>query len=187
MTYIAGALDAGRGATWTSMGILGPLLRNFHAISASPASVAWPANNDAYAIPFLVPAAVTFTGAFMFTGTLPGTTNYDIGIYREDFTRVASLGATAAVNNSGSLQPASGGTFSTAVTVPRGRYFMAMSAASTTFTVSATVNANHISRAFGLFKMATAHPLPDPFVPASMGTTAFMPTIGLMTAANTVL
>ena len=187
MTYTAGVLDPGRGALWTSMGILGPMLRNFHAISASPASTAWPANNDAYAIPFQVSGVVTFTGAFMFSGTSPGTTNFDLGIYRDDFSRVASLGATAAVNTTGAIQPVAGGTFSTPVTVPRGRYFMAMSSAATTLTVSAATNGNQVSRAFGLFKMATAHPLPDPFVPASMGTTAFMPSIGLMTAANTVL
>ena len=187
MTYEAGVLDASRGgSTWTSFGVLGPVLRTFH-IASGATSTAWPANNDAYLVPFLIDDPVTFTGAFFMAGTSPGTTNYDLGIYRDDFTLVRSLGATAAVNTTDAILPAAGGTFSTAVTLVRGRYYMAMSAASTALTVRAAVNGNQFFRALGMFKMATAHPLPAPFVPASMSTTAFMPAIGLMTAANTVL
>jgi len=186
MTYTAGVQDGSNATTWTSYTSNGALLKAL-GNNASPTSTAWPANNDAYAIPFRLSVPVTFVGCFFIAGTTPGTTNYDLGIYRDDFTLVTSLGATAAVSTTGAVLPVGGGTFTTPVTLGRGRYFLAMSSAATTLTAAAIAPANQALRALGMFKMATAHPLPSTFVPASMGTTAFMPVMGLTTTANAVL
>jgi hypothetical protein len=169
--------------------MLGPRLQVI-GTAATPTSQAWPANNDAYLIPFLVSTPVTFSRIFFGAGTSPGTANYDLGIYNDAFGLIRSLGATASVNTTDALLPVGGGAFTTPVTLTRGRYFVAMSAAATSITVrgAATgVTANQVLRAVGMFKMASAHPLPSTFVPASMGTTAFIPTVGLMTTASTIL
>ena len=186
MSYEPGFADAAHGSLWHTGVCLGP---RFNAMSpgTSGASVAWPANNDAYVIPFQVATSVTFTRMFFMAGTSPGTANFDLGIYRDDFTLVASLGATAAVNTTSGIQPLGGGAFTTAPTLTRGRYYLAMSAAATTITVRAGANANQVQRAIGMFKMASAHPLPNPFVPASMGATTLVPLLGAMTISSVVL
>lgn len=181
--YSAPARDCRRGPIWTTTGTLHAFrFRTFGLSAVVPASTAWPANNDAYAIPFEVSTTLNIEEIFFQAGTSPGTTDYDLGVYNDQFQLLKSLGATASVNTSDALLPAGGGTF--ALTLPRGRYFLAMSAASTGLKVRASVNAFHMMRALGMFKMATAHPLPATFVPASMSTTAFMPTIGLATVTN---
>lgn len=181
MTLQAGISDAAaHGSAFTSYAAMNPQFA-ITQTSGNPTSTAWPANNDAYAVPFLVASPVSFSGAFFGSGTSPGTTNFDIGIYRDDWTRITSLGATACVNNSQAMEPAAGGAaFASVVTLPRGRYYMAMSSAATTLTVRGFAPVNQGCRILGMFKMASAHPLPDPFVPASMGTTAFIPVFGLI-------
>jgi len=186
MTYTAGVQDGTNATTLTSYTSNGALLRLL-GVTSSPASTAWPANNDAYAIPFRLSVPVAFVGCFFMAGTSPGTTTYDLGIYRDDFTLITSLGSTAAVNTTSAVLPVGAGTFTTPVTLARGRYFMAMSSAATTLTAAAIAPTNQILRALGMFKMATAHPLPSTFVPASMGATTFMPLMGLTTTANAVL
>lgn len=189
MTYTAPILDGQHGVLWTSGTMLGPRLQAIGA-AATPTSQAWPANNDAYAIPFLVSSPVTFIRIFFQAGTSPGTANFDLGIYTDTFGLLRSLGATASANTTDAVLPVGGGSFTTPITLTRGRYFVAMSAAATSITVrgAATgLTANQVLRTVGMFKMASAHPLPSTFVPASMGTTAFCPTVGLMTAASTIL
>ncbi len=183
MTYEGSFADAERGPVWATPGLIGARSRGFQ-IGAVPASVAWPIANTAYVIPFAVSTPVTFAEMFFFTGTTPGTANFDLGIYRDDFTRIANIGATACVNTTDAVMPAGGGAFATPVTLTRGRYYMAMSAAAITITVRAAVYGNDFCRAFGMFQMATAQPLPATFTPASMGTTAFIPTIGMTTITN---
>jgi hypothetical protein len=184
MVYTAGFRDAARGPSWWTGSILGPKIRAFHA-AVSPASTAWPVANTAFIYPFLVPTPVTFAEMFWVSGTGPGTANIDLGIYRDDFTLISSIGATASVNTTDAVLPAGGKAFTVGtVTLPRGRYYMGMSAAATSITVRAAVNTNDFCRALGMFKMATAHPLPATFTPASMGTTAFIPTIGATTITN---
>lgn len=182
MTYTGGFQDRG-GPILTTMSILGSRRRAWQAASV-PASVAWPVANDAYLIPFELSGPDTFNEMFFIAGTTPGTANFDLGVYRENFTRIASLGATAAVNTTDALLPAGGGAFSTPITLPPGRYYMAMSAAAITITCRAAVPTNEFCRAIGMQKMAAAHPLPATITPASMGTTAFIPTLGLSWITN---
>lgn len=180
--YTPPTQDIRRGPVWTTTGTLfGSRFRTFHG-AVAPASTAWPVANTAFAIPFEISTPLPIAEIFFMAGTSPGTANYDLGIYNDAFQLIKSLGATAAVNTTDAILPVGGGTF--ALTLPRGRYFVAMSAAAITVTVRAAVNGNDFMRALGMFKMATAHPLPATFTPASMGTTAFMPTIGLATVTN---
>ncbi len=183
MTYEGGFADSKTGPVWWTGSILAAKIRAFHA-AVSPASTAWPVANTAFLIPFGVQTSVTFAEMFFVSGTGPGTANFDLGIYGDDFKLIASIGATASTNTTDAILPAGGGAFTTPVTLTRGRYYMAMSAAATSITVRAAVNGNDFCRALGMFKMATAQPLPTTFTPASMGTTAFIPTIGMTTITN---
>ena len=116
MTYTAGIQDGSNATAWTSFSSYGPVVRALGA-NASNASTAWPANNDAYAVPFRLSVPATFVGCYFIAGTSPGTTTYDLGIYRDDFTLVTSLGSTAAVSTTGAVLPVGGGTFTTPVTL----------------------------------------------------------------------
>lgn len=183
MSYEGSFADASSAAVWTTAVLTADRIRAFHA-SVVPASTAWPSANAAYLIPFQVSTPVTFAEMFFTSGTTPGTANFDLGIYDEAFARIVSLGATACVNTSDAVQPAGGGAFAAPVTLTRGRYYAAMSAAATSITVRAAVNSNNFCRALGMQTMAAAHPLPSTITPASMGSTNFIPTIGMATITN---
>jgi hypothetical protein len=181
--YSGGFLDAARGPVWGSPTVTDGLTRSFFA-AVTPISTAWTTANDAILIPFRVSSPVTFAETFFITGTTPGTANFDLGIYGEDFTRIASLGATACVNTTDAVMPAGGGAFSTPVTLTRGRYYMAMSAAATSITVRAETYSNSVCRAIGMQKMASAHPLPATITPASVANPQIIPMIALTTITN---
>jgi hypothetical protein len=183
MTYVGSSASSRHATVIGSASEWGAKIRAFH-VAVTPVSTAWPLANNAYAIPFLIDNPVTISEMFFLAGTTPGTTNCDLGIYREDFTLIASKGAFATTSVTDSVQPAGGGAFSTPVTLVRGRYYMAMSAAAITTTVRAGVYGNGFLRAMGCFKMATAHPLPATFTPASMGTDTFLPSIGCAIITN---
>lgn len=183
MNYVATPPDTLRGATIVSTTVWGMQAREFQ-VGANPLSVAWPTANQAFYIPFTVSQTTTIPEVFFVAGTGPGTTNFDIGIYRDDFTLIRALGATASVNTTDAILPAGGGALSAPAVLDRGRYYMAMSSAATTLTCRAGVWGNQWMRAIGMQTQASAHPLPATATPASMGTTAFMPMIGLATITN---
>jgi len=182
MSLVAGIADAARGPVWSTPVIVSARLRSFH-VPVAPASAAWPQANLAILIPFLVSTPVTFAEIFFTAGTLPGTTTYDLGIYRDDFTRIISLGSTAAVSTTDAILPVGGGALSTPTTLSRGRYYLAMSSAAITLTCRAAVNGNGMVRALGMQQMAVAHPLPATITPATMGFN-YIPTVGLTTVTN---
>lgn len=183
MSMAGGYGDADRPSVISCHGLLGAKLRGFHGTTA-PASGAWPTANTAYLVPFVVAYSTTIQEMFFVSGTTPGTANFDLGIYREDFTLIASLGATAAVNTTDVIQPVGGGAFASAVKLTRGRYYMAMSAAATTITTRCHVSSNDFMSALGLQQMASAHPLPATVTPASMAGTAFLPLFGVLLVDN---
>lgn len=188
MTYLGGILDSGHAQLLTSGSALGLQARATGGTTTNAVTTAWPANNDAYVVPFQLAFPVTFTGMFWVSGTSPGTANIDLGVYSDTFVRLASLGATAAVNTTDIIQPAGAGAFASPLVLARGRYYMAMSAAATTITTRSQASfLNQSVRALGVFKMATAHPLPDPFVPASVGALVSIPVFGLVTATGVVI
>lgn len=174
--------DALRGPAWTTSSMIGS--KNRHWGTAGPsASVAWPTANTAILIPFTVSVPVTFAEIFFQAGTTPGTTNYDLGLYRDDFTRIASLGSTAAVSTTDAILPVGGGAFAAPVTLPRGRYYIAMNSAATTLTVRAITSGNSIPRAMGCLSMAVgAVALPATITPAQALT--IIPTLGITTITN---
>jgi hypothetical protein len=182
MSLTAGFKDSSVPAVLTSVIEHGLAFRAFHAALA-PASTAWPAINRAYFVPFRVVTPLVVREMFFQAGTTPGTTAYDLGIYDDAFNRIVSLGATSAVSTTDAVLPAGGGDVADTSLSP-GRYYMAMSSAATTLTVRASVNANQFMRALGLQMMESAHPLPATATPISVGTSAFMPTIGLATVTN---
>lgn len=174
------------GPVFTTTSILGAKVRHV-GTSTVPASAAWPTNNQAFLIPFPVAGPVTIAELFFKAGTTPGTTNYDLGIYDENFKLLASLGATAAVNTTDAVLPVGGGALAAPLGLQRGRYYLGMSSASTALTVQGFVWTNQTARAFGLQQMATAHPLPATFTPASYSTQTFVPLVGMTTTVDAVL
>lgn len=175
--------DAVRGPVWSTSSVLGSKNRAFGQPTSAPTSTTWPTANTAILVPFVVETPVTFAECFFQAGTTPGTTNYDLGIYRDDFTRITSLGSTAAVSTTDAYLPVGGGAFATPVTLTRGRYYMAMNSASTALTVRGITFTNAVTRAFGCLSMAVGTvALPTTITPAQA--TAVIPTIGLTTITN---
>lgn len=183
MSPLATGWSDTRGPTISAATALGSAIRVMGGAIA-PASAAWPGTNLAFALPFQVAGPITVVEAYVLTGTLPGTTAFDLGIYNDTFNLLASLGATNAVNTSNIIQPVGGGAFASPVTLNRGRYYMAMSAASTALTVMGHVISTTVLRPLGVYQMA-AHPLPTTFVPATMSWT-LLPPINLTTITNTL-
>lgn len=184
MSLTAGWMDSARGPVWTTASIIGAKSRSAGA-GALPTTTAWPTANTAILVPFAVAGPVTIRDLFFQAGNSPGTANFDLGIYNEAFALLGSLGATAAVNTTDAILPVGGGALATPLTLPRGRYYLAMSAAATTITVRANTPGNGIARAFGLQQMASAHPLPSTITPASAAT-GVIPQLGMMTT-DTIL
>jgi hypothetical protein len=185
MSLEAAWADAERVANWTTASIIGARNRA-GGLGSIPASTAWPTANQAFLIPFVLSGPATIVKLFFQAGTTPGTTNYDLGIYDEGFHLLGSLGATAAVSTTDAILPVGGGTLATPLSLTRGRFYLAMSSASAALTVRAIAPGNQVPRAFGLQTMATAHPLPATVTPASMGTTNFIPQLG-MSVSSTIL
>lgn len=181
MPLTTAAADTWRGPSWTTLSMIGSKMRTF-GNGAIPASTAWPTANTAILVPFTVQTPVTFPEVFFQAGTTPGTTNYDLGIYRDDFTLIRALGATAAVSTTDAVLPVGGGAFAAPVTLARGRYYLAMSSAATTLTVRGISPGNSITRAAGCLSMTAAHPLPATITPAQA--VALIPNIGLTTITN---
>lgn len=179
LTLAAG--DSTRGVSWTTLSMLGGKARLF-GTGVATGSLAWPTANTAILVPFTVSSPTTFAEIFFQAGTTPGTTNYDLGLYTEAFARIASLGATAAVSTTDAILPVGGGAFAAPVTLPRGRYYIAMSSASTALTVRGKATTNGLSRAYGCISMASAHPLPTTITPAAA--VAAIPAIGITTVTN---
>lgn len=179
----AGFNDNGRGTVWSTATVIGGKIRA-QAAATPNVSAAWPTNNQAYLIPFLVSGPVTIVELFFHAGTSPGTANYDLGIYNDAFKLLGSLGATASVNTTNAILPVGGGALTTPVTMSRGRYYLAMSAAATSITVLAAAPGNQVCRSLGMQQMASGHVLPATFTPASMGTANFIPMVCMSTIAT---
>lgn len=181
MPLSVSSADAQRGPSLTTISMIGLKNRQF-GNPATPASVAWPTANTAILVPFTIAFPTTFPEIFFQAGTGPGTGNFDLGLYREDFTRIASLGALASTNTTDAIFPVGGGAFAAPVTLMRGRYYIAMSAAAIATTVRGITTTNGVARAFGCISMAAAHPLPATITPAQA--VALIPTIGITTITN---
>ena len=184
MTLNAGFSETERSSVITTGTIFGRQFRQY-GMAGGLASAAWPTANTAILIPFALAGPTTIAEMFWLTGTTPGTANYDLGIYDENFKRITNLGTTASVNTTNTILPAGGGALAAPVVLPRGRYYMAMVAAATTITVMSVALTNQVGRMMGLQIMAGANvPLPATITPASYGTNTVIPMVGMATITN---
>jgi hypothetical protein len=119
------------------------------------AAAAWPTANMAILQPFRV--AHPFTTNRMETingGTVSG--NIDVGIYSADGKKLTSIGSTAQTGTSASQN------FNYAdYKFAPGLYFMAIAMNNTTGQLDRWNISAHFLRAMGVYKMASAFPLPD--------------------------
>lgn len=126
---------------------------------------AWPASNRALFSPLFVPSPVVVKRLIVMNGSPSG--NMDVGIYRDDLSRLVSSGSVA---NSGSAStPQVVDITDTLLTV--GRYYIALVLDNTTATIYREASDIQQLRVLGMFQMDTAFPLPDPAVPAALATT----------------
>jgi hypothetical protein len=185
MSLVGGWPDIESGPIWSTLTLLGPRFR-VAGNAAIPTSLAWPTANTAILLPFALAGPSTVGSLFFQAGTTPGTANYDIGVYNEAFGLLGSLGATAAVSTTDAILPVGGGALAAPLTLPRGRYYLAMSAAATTITCRALAPGAGLYRPFGMQQMALAHPLPPTITPAAP-TSNFIPMLGMLAPGTTIL
>lgn len=131
--------------------------------------------NVATYIPFVIPTTVTVYRLWtMYQGTALG--NYDLGLYTETGTRLASIGSTAVVNphNYTLLYGDIPDTI-----IARGTYYVALaysngSAGCCRFALSAG-----LQRGLGLYVQSSALPLPATATFSTSNTTTAIPLVGL--------
>lgn len=123
-----------------------------------------PANNDALYTPIVFPCDCTIYALRMSATNTSG--NYDLGFYDAALNRIASKGSTAMANAIQTL------------TLPELRviggelYYAAASFSSNLATVVRAAGGVGLHRSLGFGLQNTAHPLPDPAVPASVAATS---------------
>lgn len=136
----------------------------------TPASAAWPAANDAIFIPISLPRDAPISALFLVNGTPSG--NVDIGLYTFDGTKIVSSGSIAHTGTSSPQRIDISDTY-----LSSGRYFIAAALNNGTGTVS-RLNMNSVrAQTLGVFKMASAFPLPATAIFASP-TASFLPVLG---------
>jgi len=140
---------------------------------ASGSSFAWPSANRAMFLPIHLPAPFLLKSFFAVNGTT-ATGNIDLGVYGVDGTLIASKGSTAQSGTS-TLQIL---TLATPIILSPGRYFMAVSASSTSTTFIGRTPATLILRRFGVLQAASQVPLATGPTFATAAS-AFLPHIGI--------
>lgn len=138
---------------------------------SAPASLAFPASNDALMVPFYLNNAVTIKRLWTANGgTASG--NIDVGIYSRDSERIVSSGSTAQSGTNG-LQFFDVTDF----VLGPGKYYMAVAMDNTTGTLFRTNTVVVRLLMLGMAKQASAFPLPASITPAPL-TAAYLPLIG---------
>ncbi len=117
------------------------------------ASTAWPSANRAMFVPFWLPGPFVLASLFSYNGAT-ATGNIDIGVYGVDGSLIASKGTTAQSGTS-TLQIL---TITAKVLLP-GRYYMAISASSTSTTFVSRTPATNLTVRMGLLQAASQVPL----------------------------
>jgi hypothetical protein len=137
------------------------------------ASTAWPSANRAIYVPFYLPASFTLASMFSYNGAT-ATGNIDLGVYGVDGTLIASKGATAQSGTS-TLQIL---TMASLILLPPGRYYMAMSASSTSSTVFARTPNVATQQRMGILQAASQNPLATGPTLATVAS-SFLPFFGI--------
>ncbi len=143
------------------------------AAIAVAASTAWPSANAAIYVPFVVTQTITVKRMFTSNG-LTAAGNIDIGIYKEDGTRVVSMGPTA-MSGTNVVQ-----TFNVADTVlTPGRYYLALVGSDGTATFySSSLGSVTRAATHGILLQAAAGTLPATATFATNDTFISVPMFG---------
>jgi len=164
--------------------IITPLSPESVALTAKPFVVSvgsntWPSANLAIFVPFVIHDRASFASvrAIIANGAAAAG-NWDIGVYDESWSRLASTGAVA-MSGTGNIQDLA----ALVATLAPGRYYLAASSSSGTATVwGYTGYPAGLLAAVGLAQQASAHPLPAVAAPAAYAQT-FLPVFGLSSQA----
>lgn len=125
-------------------------------------------------IPFLIPATVTVYRLWWLSfGTAAG--NYDMGLYTETGTRLASIGSTASTTSGQAVIYAN----IPDTTIARGVYYVALALSSSGQSVMRWSLANGMQRAFGIYVQSAAPPLPATATFSTNNTTTALPMVGM--------
>jgi hypothetical protein len=137
----------------------------------------WSTANLALYIPFVVNAPVTIVGGGCFNGTVAAG-NIDVGVYDDQQDRLVSLGSTA-MSGTSAWQI---GTFSSALALNPGVYYMAFVCSSNTAQFFAVnTSSAYTPRGVGILTQTSALPLPSPATFAHATTNPNIPLLALTT------
>lgn len=146
------------------------------------AALTWPAANQAFYYPLSLPWPYPVRRVFWANGSSVTTTNFDLGIYTADGTKIYSTGSTAASGVS-VLQYV---TPSPDFVLSPGRYYLAMACSTNTASRGGTGHGGlspAVAALAGMLIQATALPLPATMTPATAGTTV-IPVCGITRTAS---
>jgi len=146
--------------------------------TSGPASAAWPSANLAIFVPVTLGASerIDAIRAVITNGTA-ASGNFDVGIYDENWNRVASLGSTAQSGTSVAQLA------TVSWTLTKGRWYLGLAFDNTTATVAAIGSfAVGSLAALGCAQMASAFPLPATVTPARCAQT-ILPIFGVSRTA----
>jgi len=161
-------------------------LSSIHALAwrganrVGPASATWNATNQIIYVPFGLHIGVTVYRYFWLNGATVGTNNFQVGVYRPDFTRVNAGTSTLSAGTANLCQ------FDniTDYYLSPGRYYMAMWGSGTTATVFRV--SGDARQTQGLYYETNAGGLPSTGTPAdpAVAVSAYLPVFGLALRAT---
>ena len=148
--------------------------------NSAPASATWSATNRIIYVPFFMSRGRMVYRYFWLNGATVGTNNFQVGVYRTDFTQIHEGTSTLSAGTANLCQ------FDniTDYYLGPGRYYMAMWGSGTTATVF-RVNGAQGERT-GIYYETNAGGLPATGTPADTAsvTTAYIPVFGLALRAT---
>ena len=143
-------------------------------IVTAPATAAWPAANDAIAIPFVPPRDMTVTAMIIqLHSTVSG--NMDLGLYTSAGAKVRTTGATAQ-SGAASVRQRVALAVGNASLAGGDLYYAVMAMSGTSGGALRHAPAVGLAHAMGIAKQATAYPLPTSLTLATP-TAAFVPVL----------
>lgn len=137
--------------------------------TTAPASAAWAVANGALYIPLELPEDFIVTRVAVFNGGTAAA-NFDIAIYNDQLVRLVTAGSTAQVGTS-VLQAVD----VTDTYLAAGRYTVGITKDDAVGTFLMATVSIELAKLLGVSGQATAFPLPNPAVPASVVTHTRLP------------
>lgn len=149
--------------------------------NTADASAVWPTAAKAIYVPFELAEPLTVVKGFWLNGATAAG-NIDIGIYKEDGTKVVSMGNTA----QGTVNIIQEVDITDTFLPAPARYFMGLACSLGTATLFSIAPTAPICKAWGIYTQATASPLPSPATFALDATWAYVPLFGFSTQTRVV-